>query len=341
MVTKSLLAQARGSRPRIYIPILGLIFLLVLAAGFLSQYMVGKLALLDNLLTKIDFTVPYLDIRLYGPDLMNDYLWVLFCLPGTILIFILTGIMTRRKKSYGILMGLESLSSFIVIILMVVIILLPGYINADYMAIIEQIYGYGRYAFVGVHALACVLAFFDPILIAPKYREIYRLRRVRLRRSKQYGKDKKTFRQLYRRRKYEELCEFLYEPYISPESNLKLTPSAIEYLIYSGGEAKRKLEAIRLSHMAKSGQTVGMKIEVAANKAEVKRLSGDQYYVDPRTVPSFLAKHGKQGMMEVSPNTPSKKQLKQMKKAEKKAEKERRKVSHQALKAAKKQGKVY
>ena len=101
------------------------------------------------------------------------------------------------------------------------------------------------------------------------------------------------------------------------------------------------LLAIRLTQMARSGQTMGMKIEVAANKAELKRLSGDQYYVDPKTVPPFLSQYGKKGPAEVSPNTPSKKQLKQMKKAEKKAEKERRKVSHKAYKAAKKQGKVY
>lgn len=341
MVTNSLLASARRSRPRIYIPILGIVFLLVLLAGFLTKYMVGKVAFLDNLLLKIDFTVPYLDVHLYGPELMNDYLWVLFCLPGTILIFILTTIMAHRKKAFSFLAGLESLSSFVVILAMLIIVLLPKYFKDQYMQIVLQVYKYGKYAFVGIHGLACVFAFFDPWLIAPKYREIYKLRRVRLMRSKQYRKDKKTFKKLFAKRKYHELCEFLYEPYIAPESNLKLTPSAIEYLVYSGAETRKGLEAIRLTQMARSGQTMGMKIEVAANKAELKRLSGDQYYVDPKTVPPFLSQYGKKGPAEISPNTPSKKQIKQMKKAEKKAEKERRKVSHKAYKAAKKQGKVY
>ena len=340
MVTTSLLSQARRSRPRLYIPILGIVFLLVLLAGFLTRYMVGKVAFLDNLLLKIDFTVPFLDVHLYGPELMNDYLWVIFCLPGTILIFILTTIMAHRKKAYSFLAALESLSSFVVLLAMAIIILLPKYFKAEYMKIVLNVYKYGRYAFLGIHGLACVFAFFDPWLIASKYREIYKLRRVRLMRSKQYHKDKKTFKKLFARRKYPELCEFLYEPYIDPNSNLKLTPSAIEYLIYSGSEARKTLETIRLTQMARTGQTTGMKVEVAANKAEAKRLLGDQYYVDPKTVPPFLVKYGKKGPVEVAPNTPSKKMLKQMKKAEKKAEKERRKVAHKALNAAKKQGKI-
>ena len=269
---------------------------------------------------------------------MPDNGYIVLSAPGAYLLFFFSCFLAYRKSPYGFLIALEVLSSLAVYGLMATILLAPdGLINADVMELLSRIYLYCTYAYLGTFLLLALISLFDPLLIAPRYNEIYKLRRLLLSVSPKPSEAKKAYNRLYRKKKYAELLELLYSPYLDSSSSRPLTPGAAEYIAYSGALAVKANEQHRLLEMIKTGQVTSAKEEARRNKEEAAKLLEDVYYVDPDTVPAFLDDVKRKRIEAKNPisNIPDKKALSISKKSERKAAKEARKLRERTYRKAK------
>lgn len=341
MVTKDLLHMARRSRPKAAIPVFGFLFLLLFLLGPIAKLLLGQVEYLDSLYKSLTLNIHiegFIEHSYNIYYLMPDYGYIVISVPGALLLFIFSCVLAYRKPPYGFLIALEVLSSLAVFGLMATILLAPdGMINADVMDLLKQIYLYCTYAYLGAFGLLGLLSLFDPLLIAPRYKEIYRLRRLVINTSNKPSAAKKTYNRLFRKKKYAELLEFLYSPYLDSTSSRPLTPGAAEYIAYSGAIAAKANEQHRLLEMIKTGQVASAKEEARKNKEEAAKRLEDVYYVDPDTVPAFLSDVQRKRLEAKNPisNIPDKKALSISRKSEKKAAKEARKLRERTYKKAK------
>lgn len=335
MVTIATLSEGRKKRKTASMPVFGAIFLAVLLLGVLSKLLLGKASMLDDLYSRVIVYIlgtPYSLV-----DLMPDYGWFAFCLPGCLLIFIHSARAACRKGGYLILVILEVLSFIGGYGLWAINLFALSYIPVDYHALLLTIYRYCSYACVGIHAFAAFLTLFDSLLLGNRFREVYKLRRIRLDYAKTMD-DKaaaaKEFKRLWAKRLYSEMLEFLYEPYWSLDSALPLDKGAIEYLIYSGAIYRKKGEEVRLRELCATGQITSLKLERAHIKEEYEKAIGDKRFVDPATIAPYLKSIADRNRIEVEPNAPSEKLLKQAKKEELKAKKEMQRLQKADIKKA-------
>lgn len=335
MVTIATLSEGRKKRKTASMPVFGAIFLAVLLLGVLSKLLLGKVEFLDDLYSRV---IVYILGTPYSlPELMPDYGWFAFCLPGCLLIFIHSARAASRKGGYVILVILEVLSFIAGYGLWAVNLFAISYIPVDYHELLLTIYRYCTYACVGIHAFAAFLTLFDSLLLGKRFREVYKLRRIRLDFAKTMDDKqaaKKSFKRLWAKRMYPEMLEFLYEPYWSLESALPLDKGAIEYLIYSGAIYRKKGEEIRLKELCSTGQLTSLKLERAHIKEEYEKAIGDKRFADPATVAPYLKSIADRNRIEVEPNVPSKRLLKKAKKEELKAKKEMQRLQKADIKKA-------
>ena len=335
MITIATLSEGRKKRKTASMPVFGAIFLVVLLLGVVSKLLLGKAELLDDLYSRV---IVYILGTPYSlPELMPDYGWFAFCLPGCLLIFIHSARAASRKGGYVILVILEVLSFIAGYGLWAVNLFAISYIPVDYHELLLTIYRYCSYACVGIHAFTAFLTLFDSLLLGNRFREVYKLRRIRLDYAKTMD-DKaaaaKEFKRLWAKRMYPEMLEFLYEPYWSLESALPLDKGAIEYLIYSGAIYRKKGEEVRLKELCATGQLTSLKLERAHLKEEYEKAIGDKRFVDPATVAPYLRSIEDRNRIEVESNVPSKRLLKKAKKEERKAQKELRRLQEEDLRKA-------
>ena len=341
MVTKDLLHMARRSRPKAAIPVFGFLFLLLFLLGPIAKLLLGEVEYLDSLYRSLTLNIHiegFVEHSYNIYDLMPDYGYIVISAPGAFLLFIFSCVLTYRKPPYAFLIVLEVLSSLAVYGLMATILLAPdGLINADVMDLLSEIYLYCTYAYLGTFGLLGLISLFDPLLIAPRYQEIYQLRRLAIITAKKPSIAKKTYNRLYRKKKYAELLEFLYSPYLDSSSSRPLTTGAAEYIAYSGALAAKANEQHRLMEMIKTGQVASAKEEARKNKEEAAKRLQDVYYVDPDTVPAFLDDVKRKRLEAKNPisNIPDKKALSISKKSERKAAKEARKLRERTYRKAK------
>ena len=341
MVTKDLLHMARRSRPKAAIPVFGFIFLLLFLIGPIAKLLLGEVEYLDSLYRSLTLNIHiegFIEHSYNIYDLMPDYGYIVLSAPGAFLLFVFSCFLAYRKAPYGFLIALEVLSSLAVYGLMATILLAPdGMINADVMDLLSRIYLYCTYAYLGTFLLLALISLFDPLLIAPRYQEIYKLRRLLLSVSPKPSEAKKAYNRLFRKKKYAELLELLYSPYLDSSSSRPLTPGAAEYIAYSGALAVKANEQHRLLEMIKTGQVTSAKEEARRNKEEAAKLLEDVYYVDPDTVHAFLDDVKRKRLEAKNPisNIPDKKALSISKKSERKAAKEARKLRERTYRKAK------
>lgn len=348
MIDEALLEKTYPSRPRKIFKPWAIIFTIFLLATVFAKFILPGI---PSLLEKInigEFAMPWLK----APISMADFIALYGCPLLLILTTLLTGFLTisssLRKRWYHLV------NTLIVICLLAFSLsfaynvfgewLLKENAPAQLDEISKMVFDIGFYACLGISAFALLLCYFDNCLMPKKYKAIYK--RLKLVKNRQATKAEKKavikkFNKLYKKKKYSEILLLLFEFEFDVNNTTPITPDAYEVMKRDILDRARIIRGKELDALYSSSSYLALRQE---RKILIDKQNGmSSSSISPVATSSEAKVEAindsspkKEEVVDVTPPTLSKKELKAAKKAEKKAIKEAEKEKKRNEKASKK-----
>lgn len=267
MLNQRLLAQARPSRPRAYIPALGAISLLFVLAGALlylsACYAPAFIAAYNE--AGLRLHIAGVERTYSGAEAVKTFLSVGVMLFGALIGLFNLGKMSGRKGCYGWLWICPILALLSLILGAIFYFLLRAPIWSGFTLPGEQIYFISAAALAGCLLCIDVLSFFDPLIYDSRFAPIYRQRKRALAAlpREEEGPWKKEFAACWKKRRYSRMLEMLFFFELDVEATEPLSEDAYDYLKQKGFEVLQRQKAREWDALFAAHQHVPFKREIS------------------------------------------------------------------------------